>query len=159
MADPNGDTPGIAFPPPLVFVLGYAVGYALQRAFPVTLVAAARHGVWRDLGWGLVALGAVLMGSAVVAFRRGGTTPNPFKPTTALVTQGPYRFTRNPMYVGWVFIYLGADLFARALWPLVLLPAVIFLMGRRVIALEEAYLERRFKDEYRAYRARVRRWL
>src|SRR2546421_583789 len=95
----------------------------------------------------------------VVACRRGGTPPNPFNPPTALVTQGPYRFTRNPMYVGWVFISLGADLLARALCPLVLLPAVIFLTGRRVIALEEAYLERRFKDEYRAYRARVRRWL
>src|SRR6267143_6380406 len=151
MADPNGDTPGVAFPPPLVLVLGYALGYALQWLFPVTLVATAGHRVWRGLGSGLVALGAVLMGSAVVAFRRAGTTPNPFKPTTAFVTQGPYRFTRNPMYVGWVFIYVGADLLARALWPLVLLPAVIFLMGRRVVALEEAYLERRFKDEYRAY--------
>ena len=159
MAELNGDTPGIAFPPPLVFVLGYAVGYALQRAFPVTLVAAAARGVWRGLGWGLVALGAVLMGSAVVAFRRAGTTPNPTKPTTAFVTQGPYRFTRNPMYVGWVFIYVGADLLTRALWPLVLLPAVLFLMRRRVIALEEAYLERKFTDDYRAYRARVRRWL
>ncbi len=133
MAYPDGDTPGIAFPPPLVFVLGFAVGYALQRLFPVTLVPAAGRGVWQGLGWGLVALGAALMGSAVVTFRRAGTTPNPFKPTTAFVTHGPYRFTRNPMYVGWVFV--------------------------RVIALEEAYLERRFKDEYRAYRARVRRWL
>src|SRR2546426_8886367 len=100
MAYPNGDTPGIAFPPPLVFVLGFAVGYALQRLFPITLVPAAGRGVWQGLGWGLVALGAALMGSAVVTFRRAGTTPNPFKPTTAFVTRGPYRFTRNPMYVG-----------------------------------------------------------
>jgi len=159
MAYPDGDTPGIAFPPPLVFVVGFAVGYALQRLFPVTLVPAAGRGVWQGLGWGLVALGAALTGSAVVTFRRAGTTPNPFKPTTAFVTHGPYRFTRNPMYVGWVFVYVGAGLLARALWPLVLLPVVILLMRRRVIALEEAYLERRFKDEYRAYRARVRRWL
>ena len=143
----------------LSIVLGFAVGYALQRLFPVTLVPAAGRGVWQGLGWGLVALGAALMGSAVVTFRRAGTTPNPFKPTTAFVTHGPYRFTRNPMYVGWVFVYVGAGLLARALWPLVLLPVVIFLMRRRVIALEEAYLERRFNDEYRAYRARVRRWL
>jgi protein-S-isoprenylcysteine O-methyltransferase Ste14 len=63
------------------------------------------------------------------------------------------------MYVGWVAVYLGATLLTSALWPLLLLPAVVFVMGRRVIALEEAYLERTFGDQYRAYKARVRRWL
>ena len=159
MPELRSDTSGVKFPPPLVFVLGFAAGYALQRLVPVTVVPTAGRGLWQGLGWGLVAFGVALMGSAVVAFRRAGTTPNSTKPTTAFVTQGPYRFTRNPMYVGWVFIYLGADLLTRALWPLVLLPAVLFLMRRRVIALEEAYLERKFTDDYRAYRARVRRWL
>jgi protein-S-isoprenylcysteine O-methyltransferase Ste14 len=155
----RSDTSGIRFPPPLVFALGFAVGYGLQRLAPVPLVPAALHGAERGIGWSLVAVGVALMGSAVATFRRAGTSPNPFTPTTALVTRGPYRFTRNPMYVGWVAVYLGATLLTRALWPLVLLPAAVFVMGRRVIALEEAYLERTFGDEYRTYKARVRRWL
>ncbi|MFI5210728.1 MAG: methyltransferase family protein, partial [Gemmatimonadales bacterium] len=69
------------------------------------------------------------------------------------------RFSRNPMYVGMTLLYLGIALWANSLWPLLLLPAVLVVMRRGVIAREEAYLERRFGDEYRSYRARVRRWL
>src|SRR3989449_10916364 len=74
-------------------------------------------------------------------FRRAGTTPNPTKPTSALVIWGPYRFTRNPMYVGMATLYVGGTLLLNDLWPLALLPVVIALVQRRVIAKEEAYLE------------------
>src|SRR3989442_1330089 len=147
------------FPPPSCLCRESPGDSGLNRCFPLPLFPPPGAGVCRALAGGLFPPGPRWLGSAVVTFRHAGTTPNPFKPTTAFVTHGPYRFTRNPMYVGWVFVYVGAGLLARALWPLVLLPVVILLMRRRVIALEEAYLERRFKDEYRAYRARVRRWL
>ena len=81
------------------------------------------------------------------------------KPTSALVIWGPYRFTRNPMYMGLTTLYVGGTLLLNDLWPLALLPVVIGLVQRRVIAKEEAYLERKFGDEYRAYKAGVRRWV
>lgn len=156
MTGTGQDTSGISYPPPLIFGAGFLAGYALQLVVRLSLPA------WppgRPVGWTLVALGVVLMGSAVVTFRRAGTTPNPTKPATTVVVHGPYRFTRNPMYLGWVMVYLGAVLLTHWIWPLVLLPLVVFLVRTRVIAREEAYLERAFGDAYRAYRARVRRWL
>jgi protein-S-isoprenylcysteine O-methyltransferase Ste14 len=111
------------------------------------------------VSWVLV-LGAILLaGSAWVQFRRAGTTPNPTQPTTALVVRGPYRFTRNPMYLSLAALYLGGALRLNSLWPLVLFPVVITLIEWRVIAREERYLEAKFGDAYRAYKAGVRRWI
>ncbi|HEU5040160.1 MAG TPA: isoprenylcysteine carboxylmethyltransferase family protein, partial [Gemmatimonadales bacterium] len=76
-----------------------------------------------------------------------------------LVTDGPYRFTRNPMYLGFTLWYLAGTAWVNSLWLLVLLPVVLLVMQRGVITREEAYLERRFGREYTEYRARVRRWL
>jgi len=152
------DTSGVRVPPPLIYIGLFLVGYALHRTVPVRL--------WGDVpplarlvGWSLVGAGVLLAVGAVVLFRRAGTTPNPTRPTTALVLHGPYRFTRNPMYVGLGLCYLGATLLVNSAWPLMLFPVLIVLVQRWVIAPEEAYLERRFGAEYRAYRARVRRWL
>jgi len=75
------------------------------------------------------------------------------------VVQGPYRFTRNPMYVGLAALYAGVTLLVNSLWPLLLLPVVLVVIRWRVIAREEAYLERKFGDVYRTYTTRVRRWL
>ena len=94
---------------------------------------------------------------AVATFRRLGTTPNPAGPTTALAVGGPYRFTRNPMYLGLVFLMAGLAFLANALWPLVLLPVVI--VRRAVIDREERDLTAEFGEEYLRYKARVRRWL
>jgi protein-S-isoprenylcysteine O-methyltransferase Ste14 len=159
MPDADTDTSGVKFPPPLWFALGFGAGYLLQRLVPLPILPAEPAGIRGPVGWSLVAAGVVIMGSAVVAFYRAGTSPIPNKPATAFVTHGPYRFTRNPMYLGWVLVYLGAAMLANAVWPLVLLPIVVFVVRRRVIAREEAYLERRFGESYRVYRARVRRWL
>jgi protein-S-isoprenylcysteine O-methyltransferase Ste14 len=152
------DTSGVRVLPPLIYAGLFLVGSAVHRAVPLRL--------WGDpppaarlVGWGLVAAGVLVAASAVVLFRRAGTTPNPTRPTTALVLHGPYRFTRNPMYLGLSVCYVGAALLVNSLWPLILFPALIVLVQRWVIAPEEAYLERTFAAEYRAYRARVRRWL
>jgi protein-S-isoprenylcysteine O-methyltransferase Ste14 len=158
MGDASSETSGVRFPPPLIYAGGFAAGYGAHRLLPIRL--------WPDstavesrLGWGLLVAGVLLAASAAYLFRRAGTTPNPSKPTSALVIWGPYRFTRNPMYVGMTTLYLGGTLFLNDPWPLVFLPVVIALVQRYVIAREEAYLERKFGDEYRAYKARVRRWI
>ncbi len=96
---------------------------------------------------------------ALVAFHRADTRPEPWKPTTALVTSGPYRFTRNPMYLGFTLLYLGLALWFGGYWTLMLLPPVLVVMIHGVIRREEAYLSRLFGTEYDDYRQRVRRWL
>jgi protein-S-isoprenylcysteine O-methyltransferase Ste14 len=105
----------------------------------------------------------VVLGSiglpALIAFHRAGTSAKPWRPATALVLTGPYRFTRNPMYLGFTLLYLGITLWVNSVWPLLILPVVVVVMDRGVIAREEAYLEARFGEEHRRYKARVRRWV
>jgi protein-S-isoprenylcysteine O-methyltransferase Ste14 len=91
--------------------------------------------------------------------RRAGTNVDPYEPATAIVTGGPYRFTRNPIYVGFTLVYVGISAFTNALAPLMLLPAVFAVMRRGVIEREERYLERKFGGEYLEYKGRVRRWI
>jgi protein-S-isoprenylcysteine O-methyltransferase Ste14 len=111
------------------------------------------------LGVLLVALGLALVGFAAVSFLRAHTSPLPIKPTTAIVETGLYRFTRNPMYVGLAALYLGVTLWVDSLWPILFLPVALFTIQRFVIAREELYLETKFGDQYRSYKARVRRWI
>ncbi len=159
MSAPGSDTSGVRIFPPFVYAGAFALGYAVHRFVPIHLWPGTLPPAARAAAWGLLGAWAGLAGSAVFLFRRAGTTPNPTKPTTAIVVHGPYRFTRNPMYVGLVALYLGLTIFVNSLWPLALLPVVVALVQRHVIAREEAYLEAKFGDEYRAYKDRVRRWL
>jgi len=150
------DTAGVPFPPPLAYVAGLLAGAGLELAFPVDWPPTAVAVAGAVAG---VALWLAFDGSAMLTFRRAGTSMVPFKPSDALVTSGPYRHTRNPMYVGMVFLYLGLALAFGLVWAMALLPLVLVAVDRFVIAREEAYLERRFGEPYRAYRKQVRRWL
>jgi protein-S-isoprenylcysteine O-methyltransferase Ste14 len=94
----------------------------------------------------------------MLSFRRAGTSVIPFKPTTALVTSGPYRFSRNPMYLGMAFRYIGVALALGVVWALITLPFVIAAVDQLAIAIEEGYLVRKFGDPYCDYMKRVRRW-
>ena len=158
MSDASTDTSGVRVPPPLIYAGGFAAGFGAHRLLPLHLWPEPTD-VASLLGWGLLVAGVLLAVSSAFLFRRAGTTPNPAKPTSALVFAGPYRFTRNPMYVGMAVLYVGATLLLNDPWPLAFLPLVLALIRRYVIAREETYLERRFGDEYRAYKARVRRWI
>jgi protein-S-isoprenylcysteine O-methyltransferase Ste14 len=144
--------------PPLIYAALFSVGYTAHRLAPMHLFVDL-PGAVRLVGWGLVVLALLVAASAALLMFRAGTTPNPHRPTTALVAHGPYRFTRNPMYLGLALLYLGLALLVNSAWPLALFPVAIMLVDRWVIAREEAYLERVFGDAYRAYQARVRRWL
>lgn len=159
MAAPVTDQPkehaGVIAPPPLIYLVPLLLGILLQHWFPRSLVPVS---LATPLGSLLILLGMVGL-PAIIAFRRAGTRPEPWKPVTALVTTGPYRFSRNPMYVGLTVIYLGVTVLVNSFWPLLFLPVILPLMLFGVVRREEAYMERRFGDEYRAYRTRVRRWL
>jgi protein-S-isoprenylcysteine O-methyltransferase Ste14 len=150
------DHSGVAIPPPFLYAIPLAAGLLLHRARPVALMP---RGVAVPLGALLVVLSLSLLASAMISFRRARTSPIPIKPTTAIVETGPYRLTRNPMYVGLAALYLGITLWVDSLWPVLFLPIALFTIQRFVIAREERYLEAKFGDQYRGYKTRVRRWL
>jgi protein-S-isoprenylcysteine O-methyltransferase Ste14 len=102
---------------------------------------------------------AAVAGAALATFRRARTTVIPGRQATALVTTGPYRITRNPMYVSFVVLYIGVTLWLDTWWPAVVLPFVILVIDRFVIRSEERYLASAFPREYAEYRASVRRWV
>jgi protein-S-isoprenylcysteine O-methyltransferase Ste14 len=111
------------------------------------------------LGASLVAGATAVEAWFVLTMRRAATPINPRKPVARLVTDGPFRFSRNPSYLALAAYYVGIAGLVNTRWPLLLLPAVLVVVQRGVIEREEQYLERRFGEEYRRYRACVRRWL
>jgi len=149
-------TSGIHFPPPLLYVSHFLLGMLLDRWIPLPALPRAPS---RLLAAALLLAGCGLTFWSLWLFWRARTSPLPMRPTTALVRSGPYRWTRNPMYLGMLLLYLGVALLFDVTWALVLAPALVVFVGRLVIAKEERYLEVSFGDEYRRYKARVRRWI
>ena len=156
---PADDTPGIRFLPPFVYLGGLILGYAIWWFWPVPVAPEAWSFSIRIAGGVAIALGFWLATSAVVAFRQIDEDPSPMEPTAVLTFGGPYRFTRNPMYLGMALVQGGLALAGNALWPLLALVPVIVVIRTQVIDKEERYLEDKFGGEYRAFKARVRRWL
>ena len=151
-------TAGVHFPPPLIYVTALVIGWALQRwiSWPIT-AGPSRARLAIALLFTLAYL-ALFVG-AITVFRRARTTFIPNRPATAFVTAGPYRWSRNPMYLSLVCLYVATAIFLNTWWALVLLPVVVVAIDRLVIAREERYLSAAFPAEYAAYRARVRRWI
>jgi protein-S-isoprenylcysteine O-methyltransferase Ste14 len=146
----------VALPPPLIF-LGYLLSalilhwaVPLPTPWPVPL---------RIVGGLLIILGLLLAASAVSKMRKAHTSSDPHRPVTAIVTNGPYRFTRNPIYLGFLLIYLGFTLLAGTIWGLLLSPFLIGTVTNWIVHAEETYLGDKFKDEYANYSTRVRRWV
>jgi protein-S-isoprenylcysteine O-methyltransferase Ste14 len=153
------DHPRIVVPPPLILAVFYAAGWLLEEYVRTLAFTVPPSSALRLSGEVLIILGAILSLWAVLTFRRARTTLLPFRPATALVTNGPFRFSRNPMYVGMTTVYVGAALAMNMAWPLLLLPMALIALVRLVIAREERYLQRAFPDDYNVYRRRVRRWV
>jgi protein-S-isoprenylcysteine O-methyltransferase Ste14 len=159
MGDGNGeraDNPGVIAPPPLIFAGALGAGLLLNRIRPTPFLPGAFS---RALGWPLVVAGLLLGLWGFREMRRAGTNVDPREPTTAIVEAGPYRFTRNPLYVGMTLVYSGISARANALPALALLPAVLHVVHYKVIKREERYLEGKFGEEYLRYKGRVRRWI
>ena len=150
------DNPGVRFPPPIPYMLAISGGALLQRSWPLPLGGGAARVI---LAWTLVAACAALLAAGFQAFWSRHTSIVPIRPATTLVIAGPYRFSRNPMYVGLLLLTVGAGLWMNTWWVFALLVPALLVIDRYVIAREELYLERRFGREYNAYRQRVRRWL
>jgi len=151
---------GVHFPPPFVYAVAFIAGLLLQRAWPLPITGpGTARGVILTAGLVLLLAFLGLAGSAFFTFGRARTTVIPNRPASALVTSGPYRISRNPMYVAFALLYTGLALLVNTWWPLFFLPLVLIAVDRLVIAREERYLASAFPQEYDAYRSRVRRWL
>ena len=153
------DTAGVVLPPPLVYLGGIALGLAFDWLLdlPPLPERDAAGGFWLGVAIGVCGLLLVLWAGG--HFVRAGTPLPPHRPTSALVSEGPYRRSRNPIYLGMALIYIGVVCATASTGVLLLFPAVIAVMEFGVIRREERYLEGKFGDSYRAYKARVRRWL
>lgn len=149
-------SPGIHFPPPFLYVALFLLGLLLDQLVSVNPLPRTFS---RLLAAVLLLPGLGLIFWSLWLFLRARTSPLPMRPATALVFSGPYRWTRNPMYLGMLLVYMGAALLFDIFWALVLIPAVVMLVGRLVIQREERYLEEKFGEDYRLYQTKVRRWI
>jgi protein-S-isoprenylcysteine O-methyltransferase Ste14 len=155
----GSETPGVIAPPPLIALATVVVGLMLDWLWPVNLLRAA-------LGLpGRLAIGGLLMASglglAVVAertFRRIGTNVAPWKPTLRLAADGPYAHTRNPMYIGLALFVAGLGVALASVWVLAMLVPAAFVLHYGVVKREERYLEQKFGEDYRAFKAEVPRY-
>ena len=153
------DHAGVFVPPPLFYVIPLILAATLhsRRRW---VISEGHLMVLTLAGFSILATGIAIGLASVYNFRKADTTILPVgRPTTAIVESGPYRFTRNPMYVAMACAYLGLSLLLNNVWALVLLPLVLVVVDLAVIRREERYLTAKFGAPYREYCARVRRWL
>lgn len=154
----NQEPVRVIAPPPLInlaFLSAGSAAHFLWQPWPFFPVWWVGHAA----GWPLIGAGLLLLLWALRTLTAHRTDFAMVKPSSTLVKAGPYRFSRNPIYLSFVVAYLGTALVVNTIWAVVLLPAALAVMHWGVIRREERYLEGLFSDEYRQYLARVRRWL
>lgn len=142
--------------PPIVALMFIVLAYFLGRFVNVPLVVPMAV---RNIGFILTFIGFLLGVAAFLEFRKARTTLDPHGSAKQVVTSGIYRFTRNPIYLGFLLMVIGLPLNSGLIWGVIVAPFYIMLTDRLVIEHEEAYLQKKFKDQYTVYRSRVRRWL
>lgn len=145
--------------PTLIYVAGFLAAAAIHSWLPVAIANAGTDALPRVAGGALLVGGALLFCWALNLFMRAGTGIMPDQASARLVTYGPYRVSRNPMFVAFSAMYVGLALLLNMAWPLFLLPAVMVVTTLTVIQVEERYMARTFGPAYDAYRRRVPRWL
>jgi protein-S-isoprenylcysteine O-methyltransferase Ste14 len=142
--------------PPLIHLAGILVGVGIDALWPAPLLSMMTQYV---AGGVLILLGLAVVMACGLVFHRAGTSVPTQTPTTALVIRGLYRYSRNPIYIGLSLVHLGVAVAVDSPWIAATLPIVLIVIRYGVIAREEAYLEAKFGQSYRDYKARVRRWL
>jgi len=149
----------VAIKPPFLFLGALGLGCLLSLFLPVGPGFGSANGLALAVGLALVAIGFALAALSVRRFHLAGTSVVPGETSTALVVEGPYHLTRNPIYIGFVLAYFGLAVMLTSVWVLLLLIPVLIVLQRGVVEREEIYLERQFGEAYRKYKARVPRWL
>ncbi|MCH7731241.1 MAG: isoprenylcysteine carboxylmethyltransferase family protein [Candidatus Marinimicrobia bacterium] len=156
MKHKSTDTPGIVAPPPLIYGASLLLGIILDIIFPTPI---GKETFLFPIGWILSGMGLFIVIGSFITFKKAGTDVDPYRPTKTIVTVGPYRFTRNPIYLSLTLLYMGITLLRNTLWPVLFLPLVLGIMHYGVIKREELYLEKKFGETYLDYKSKVRRWI
>lgn len=152
------DNPGVKIPPPLIYAAIFLIARGLNSLIPFQqkwLNTKPAH----ILGWVLIGLGFIFTVTSLSLFVRSKNTIIPIKPARSLQTGSVYALSRNPMYLSLLLAYCGLSFLIGDWWNFILIPVLIFIINSYVIRREEKYLERRFGNEFLAYKAKVRRWL
>jgi len=147
----------VRIPPPVLYLVAFVLGVVLHWLWALGFARGSSLRI--ALGVAVICGGVAILGGAFSVFRRMGQHPDPRKPTTTIARDGPYRFTRNPMYLGGSLVQLGLGIALGNAWIVLLLVPVVVLIHYRAILPEECYLEAKFGDEYTSFKASVRRWI
>jgi protein-S-isoprenylcysteine O-methyltransferase Ste14 len=148
--------PGLPVHPPVMYLAVLLLGFGLNHFCAMSLFPGRLCDI---LGVTLIALGVAIMPSVLIRYRMLRTPFDPHKPASALITDGPYRFSRNPAYIALTLWYLGIGLLLNNAWALLLSIPLLVVMDRVAIPREEQHLEAKFGQEYQHYKSTVRRWL
>ena len=149
--------PGIRIPPPMFYLAALAMGIALEYLlWPIPVLGAPSRYVIASI---LIVVSAAIMPPVLIRFRRAGTSFDVRKAASSLITDGPYRFSRNPTYVSLTMLYLGIGILINNGWVLILVIPVFLVVDLWVIRGEERHLEAKFGEQYLRYKGTVRRWL
>ena len=150
------DNPSVIAFPPLIFGGALIIGLIVHYFVPIQFLAGTLS-IW--LGVLLILVAGPIILSAVRTIRRAQTSFDLRKPTTSIVTEGAFRFSRNPAYLALTLLYLGIASLINSIWVFLMIVPTVIVMQRGVIKREERYLERKFGEEYLRYKERVRRWI
>ncbi len=150
------DNAGVIALPPLIYGVALVLGSVIHFLFPISILPST-PGRW--LGVPLMLAAGLIVASAFRALGRARTTFDVYKPTTTIVSDGPFRYSRNPMYLSLTLLYMGLAVLINSLWILILILPVVVVIQIGVIKREEQYLERKFGEAYLRYKAQVRRWI
>jgi len=163
--DPDGKhlndagTAGVIARPPLLFLAALLLGLAFDRLLPWPFTFPGTDMLQWIIAGSMIILGVAIMAAGIRNFSRAATPVPSNQPVRALVTSGIHGWSRNPIYVGMFLIYAGIGIAVRSPWILILALPLAVTIRNGVVAREEAYLERRFGEDYCHYKARVRRWI
>jgi protein-S-isoprenylcysteine O-methyltransferase Ste14 len=149
------DKPGVIAPPPLIYLGAFLFALALDQLWTLPMFSASA--LWPGVAFIALGVGVAVWGARTLHV--AGTNVSPYHPSTAVVDSGPFRFSRNPLYVGMTLSYTGLTLAINTWWGIIVLIPALLVMHFGVIRREERYLEGKFGESYRRYRSEVRRYL
>jgi protein-S-isoprenylcysteine O-methyltransferase Ste14 len=151
------DSPKVITMPPLIFIIGLLFGWGIDHIMPSPSFIPWPYGTILGV---LTIVGALaLVFWAAGTFKKEGTEVDPRRPSSKIVAEGPFKYSRNPMYVGMALVVCGVAFWMDSLWILIFLVPSLFFIRYGVIAREEKYLKNKFGEEYLAYKKKVRRWI
>lgn len=153
----NTDKPGVIILPPVLYGVALVLTLLLHWVWPLSILSSTATAIWSGVPLLLLSGALAIWGKRTM--QNAGTNINPLQPATSLVITGPFRFSRNPLYLSLTLLFAGLSLVANTLWGFIALVPVLVVLHFGVILREERYLEAKFGESYRQYRSQVRRWL